>query len=481
VQKFLPDKSAALPAAQPAFRLMAPASLSQHQGAIVDTAIAARAVLPGADLLHHFPVQIAARAQPESLVLQVSVHKQAQTILAPRAGESVQASVAENSALTTARPQALDIRISNLPASSVQIIPAQGVSSMASHITSLSANPFLTHTAPSVPQSLKTSPEGKTDILPTQFLPQGNPVGISAPVIGKTTQNLPVLSLTLPGLAFPQNYVLQFNAANLPVGASVEFVPQALAGNAWHAPFPVNPGSVSEGALAPAPLWDLLGSFPWPALEEALQTMQQQPGSAQILDSLAKTTPNPAMPTRMPAAAMFFLAAVRSGDVAGWFGDKASDLLRRVGRGDILNRVGRDFAGLQHSTTDPVSQDWRAMALPLAWQSEIHKMMLYYRRGGQDDKDGDDAAGLGTRFIFDLNLTRMGFVQLDGLHRTKQKRLDLIIRTQSPVGQNMQQALRQTWVQTLDQAELYGEISFQNKPDQFVKIDLPAETAGMTA
>ena len=108
----------------------------------------------------------------------------------------------------------------------------------------------------------------------------------------------------------------------------------------------------------------------------------------------------------------------------------AISALRRDPRGmQALTRMGRDIAGLQKTDADPVTQDWKALTLPMMWQNDIHKIHMFYRRqhSDQDDDSSDAKKGDSTRFIFDLNLDRMGDMQIDGL--MKDKRLDLILRT----------------------------------------------------
>jgi hypothetical protein len=326
----------------------------------------------------------------------------------------------------------------------------------------------------SLPDALKPALEPMSELPPPELSPllaQEKPVAALATVIGHTSQNQPVLSVVPTSAMPPQEFVMQFSASNLAPGTIVEFIPQSGAAP-YHAPFPVT--DAPAAALIPTPLWPLLGSFDWPVLDEVQQILQQQ-GAVQALQNLVRAAPNPANPARMPPATLFFLAAVRAGDIVSWLGDKTADILRRAGRADVIRAGDRDFSGLQRTSSEAVAQDWRGVALPLAWQDGLHKMMLYYRRSsGDDDKE---QGGFGTRFIFDLDLPRMGAVQLDGLHRTK--RLDLIVRSHSPFSETMQQAMRRAWGGALEQVALSGELSFQSKPSQFVKIDLRGDNRGI--
>lgn len=458
------------------------------------------ATIPAPPLLHHMPVfNLPAVPSPQNMVT---------------TSPAISSPVVPTIAPLSVKPQPLDIGVVKIIQPGVRIIPALPVNTPVSAVVpppSSSAvpeavsgpNPFIAQimqtaapapdapalpSAPtlqkaafapdmpiSLPAGLKSvpAPVPELQIPAPPLLVQEKPAAAIAPVIGHTPQNLPVLSVTPPGAAFPQAFVLQFGASNLPAGTLVEFIPQP-GGVPYHAAFPTAE-TVAGAPILPTPIWPLLGSFDWPVLDDVQQILQQQ-GAAQVLESLARTVPNPGNPARMPAAALFFLAAVRSGDIAGWLGDKAMDVLRRAGRADIATRGARDFAGLQRASSEPVAQDWRGVALPMAWQDDMHKAILYFRRSGSED-DKEQGGGFGTRFIFDLDLPRMGAVQLDGLHRTK--RLDLIVRSRLPFSEPMQQAMRRAWVGALEQTALSGELSFQSKPSQFVKIDLPADSRGI--
>lgn len=305
-----------------------------------------------------------------------------------------------------------------------------------------------------------------------------------AVVSGRTPKGLPVLSLLtgsggggLPGGLF----VLQFNAANLPGGTIITFAPEnIITATAPAAPSaaPATMSVATPPAPPPAMPYALPVSLPaqhWPVFEELLQTLQQ--ASPQLTQAVSTTIPSPANPGAMAPAILFFVAALRSGDIQSWLGDKTLDILRKSGKGDLTGRLARDVSSLSRPATEPAAQDWRMLSLPLYWQGDVQKLQLFYRHDRPPRKDDEDAAQKqGTRFIFDLDLNRMGTVQLDGLHRpvaenSQNGRLDLILRTIRPISMLMQQKMRQTYYNALTQAGVHGELQFQGKAERFVKID----------
>lgn len=288
---------------------------------------------------------------------------------------------------------------------------------------------------------------------------------IEARVIATSTQHYPVLSVSMPGKDEPDLFLLQFPASNLPAGTELRLIPQAPAAIHQTAPLP---------AVA-TPAFDLMTGWTWPVFEDAIEYYAQtaQPQAAQ---ALANILPNAANAKQLPPAMMFLMAAIQAGDLSGWMGEKSIQALRRDGgRGaEILSRLTRDFAGLSRMSSEPVSQDWRAMAIPLMWQNDIQKIHLYYRQQhGEKDNAAEMPGERSTRFIFDLHLTQMGEIQLDGL--MKARRLDLILRTRTPLSHRMQTSMRAKYLDVLDTGRLTGDLAFQNRVDQWVTVETRSE------
>ena len=298
------------------------------------------------------------------------------------------------------------------------------------------------------------------------LLTQTTPVVSKAVVAGQTAIGQPVLSVFMPQEQSWQSFTIPVQPQNLNMGIQMEIMP--------HIPAQVaSAAAMATAVLPPFIPYEFFSSFSWPAAEEIIQTLQQTaPQAAQML---GQATTTPSLPTRLPAAALLFVAAVRGGDISGWLGDKNIDLLKRLGKGDALNRLTRDLGGIQRTSAESVqSQDWRGMALPMAYDGDLTKLMLYYRHDKTETEDGEKKRG--TRFIFDLNLTKMGAVQIDGLHRPineNENRLDLIVRTTKPVSDQMRKAMRAVYIEALQQAQAIGDISFQNEKEKFVKVEMP--------
>jgi hypothetical protein len=313
-------------------------------------------------------------------------------------------------------------------------------------------------------QTTMNNPLSASIKIPMDVLSGGaKPTGIVATVTGFTPQNLPLISIQWPNTATPQNYILQFASGNLEPGSQITLLPQPSTGTA-----PANPAGLR-------PLMALLQpSMLWPAMDETFQTLMQL--SPQLAQALTKAIPSPANAAQLGPAAMLFIAAARAGDLQNWLGDKRIEALQKAGRQSLITRLSGELSSLTTQSDAPTA-DWRSYPLPLLWQSEISKIMLHvhHDRGANQQDEGQG----GTRFIFDLQLTRMGDVQLDGLLRDK--RLDLIIRTQVPISQSMQQAMRLAYADALNGTDIYGELSFQGDLKNWMQVVKREEMFGANA
>lgn len=302
----------------------------------------------------------------------------------------------------------------------------------------------------------------------------GSPQGVPAIVAGTTPQNLPVVILRPPALPLAQSFILQTPAPNIQTGAQILIRPQAVQVLTQ----PSLPQTVAGQAplqAQPLPLAQLLQPGPWPIMDELYQGLLRV--SPQAAQALSQSVPNPGgTVSQLTPAALMFVAAVRSGDFASWLGGKTIDALQRIGKGNLPGRLGAEMASLNRGDA-PVGE-WRAVPLPMFWQGEIQKITLYTRQDrdayGSDENDGQQ-----TRFVFDLDLSRMGPVQLDGL--IKGQRIDLIVRTELPFSEPMRQAMRQAYTDALYSTELAGELSFQGDTKHWVNVLQKDESFGANA
>ncbi len=295
-----------------------------------------------------------------------------------------------------------------------------------------------------------------------------NAVALPAVVTGITEKGFPLVTTQWPGSRLPQSFILQFPANNLTVGSQLNIIPQSTTPNQQTAI--VQTTSFARPGIVNNPL---LKGFQWPALDALYQSLITS--APQSAASMARILPNPSSPAQMVAAGMVFIAAVKSGDLNMLFGDKKLDAIQRAGARPLLGQLTQAPAG--QGAEQASSSDWRAVPLPMFWDSEIQKITLYTRReDGDGTSDQQDKNGQ-TRFVFDLSLSRMGDVQIDGL--LKDARLDLIIRTENAFSTPMQETIRSAYVSALEQTELSGNVAFQGSRQHWVHVLEAQEQLGV--
>ncbi len=247
----------------------------------------------------------------------------------------------------------------------------------------------------------------------------------------------------------------------LPVGTEVRFevvslqTPSSVQGQ--HGPQHMTAMPVLEGE--------------WFAFEDALTALRDAaPGAHQHILQAAL----PRADTQLATNVLFFLSALRGGDIKNWLGDGPMRILDRV-RPDLAGRLRTDLTQMTRTVEDPASGDWRLHGVPFLHGEELDRIQLLIRDRDAEDGEDDDGHG-GTRFVVDLNLSKLGHLQIDGLVGENDKRLDLVLRTDDPLKPNMREDIRRLFHDALDLTGLEGSVGFKAAPGNFV--DIPKRQPG---
>lgn len=309
---------------------------------------------------------------------------------------------------------------------------------------------------------------------------QNTPVSPSQ-ILGFTNNGLPILSVPLPNTGLTQIYTMQFKADNIEAGAPVFIALDPVSTKPTQILFvQAADGTLSlDQNLSPTTLNGWINSGTWDSMDNLLQNLTHI--SLAHAQSFAQMIPSPAQPHTMPALSLFFLSLMRSGDTDGWVANEAVSLLRQMGKTDTLRAATSDLAVAARLENMQLPQDWRMTMLPLLWENQIHKAPLYYKHLPDDnEQDGADAKKRRRlRFLFDLNMSRMGGVQVDGFMQSE--RLDIVLRTKSPLSRPMQTQMKRIYAGAMEKSRLTGDLSFQFKPEQWVDLSQIQEKTGLHA
>ncbi len=258
--------------------------------------------------------------------------------------------------------------------------------------------------------------------------------------------------------------VLQTTKYALPTGAIVitESTPASDALAAVATPDgkpPLSFSLLSEGDFSGIQLPDFhpLTSRSWPALEEALRAAAPHtlPEAAALRDTLPAPTP------KLPATALFFLAALKSGAIENWLGEKGLELLKDAGHAKLVEKLGQDFGRIATQAGETLIGDWKAISMPLLHDDHLSKLMFFVRHQTDEGGGGHEGGQKRTRFVLNLTLSRIGDMQIDGFFQPG--KLDVVLRTHNALPQSMQREITGRYANALEQTRLAGQILFQTK------------------
>ena len=300
-----------------------------------------------------------------------------------------------------------------------------------------------------------------TNILPPSQLSSGG----GLPVTGSTNLSVGqfvtgVVTMTnTQGHAVVQTHAGPINLAipnPLPPGTTISFLITS----------PLSPLALGNlGGMGDLNAEVIMETHRWPELDDAVRSLNESHPTLgqQVMSSIL-----PKADTTLAANIILLLAAIRGGDIKNWFGDAPVRALQRI-KPELMSRLRDDFTQIGRLSDDNISSDWRAFPVPFLNGQAIEQIRLFMKRNSEN-KDDEQAPDNGARFVLDLDLTRLGRLQLDGLVRTDKKQFDLIIRTNNHLQQAMQNDIRNIFQKAVEQTGYNGGLTFQAAPAGFADI-----------
>lgn len=333
--------------------------------------------------------------------------------------------------------------------------------------------------APATPAQAGAS-DGSADLAPAEIGPHANPVlalrpggailvrvlslgGSGPPVLPQA--GAPILTGSITGTTLAGEPVVDtedgvftlVTRMSPPVGTPISMEVLSLAPK-------LATSGAAPGAVKPDPLIQL--AHEWPALAEALDALRAiNPQLAQSLSEHVIARPG----QQLAGGLAFFIAALKGGDVRAWLGEQSTSALERSGRGRLLSKLGQEFRQMAEASDAKTSSgDWRALFVPVFDGEAIRQLRLYVHKDGGQEQTEREAQEPSTRFLVDLDLTRLGAFQLDGLVHAK--RLDLVIRTKAALPADMRREINAIFTKACEGTGIAGQIAFQATP-RFVEPD----------
>ena len=191
-----------------------------------------------------------------------------------------------------------------------------------------------------------------------------------------------------------------------------------------------------------------------------------------VAPQVAKTFTTTTLPqpnTQLTSNILFFLNALKGGDIRSWIGNTAATLLGQINP-ELLAQLDEDFALLNRVNIEPQANEWRTAVIPFLTTMGLEQFHLHTQ--GQLNQEYNKNDDNNSRFIIDISLSRLGRLQLDGFLRKKRKRLDLVVRTQQALPKTIRIEISKIYKDFSEISEIIGQITFQVN-QHFVEIPMP--------
>ena len=159
-----------------------------------------------------------------------------------------------------------------------------------------------------------------------------------------------------------------------------------------------------------------------------------------------------------------FLNAVQTGDAESWLGAEFLDQLDDMVRNTLVNKLNGDFANFRNLMAENPLNPWQTLLFPVFDGKELNQARLHVKKFKDDSASSAD--GYGTRFIVELDTSRYGEMQFDGLVRRQipKKSFDLIIRTHSQLDAETKAEIVNIFNTTQEITGFKGGIEFASGP-----------------
>lgn len=339
-----------------------------------------------------------------------------------------------------------------------------------------------TLTAAQAAASASTPPTGSPTGSPTGTLPTGThfsvtvqrieapnaavttPASLAAGAGAKALVTGQVVTGTVTGHTIGGQAIVQTPTATFALGnAGAPGSPSALSEGA-KITFRLDSAPQSPAAAQMRTLGgthNLISAKSWDDLGEALKALVTA-DPARLAQVAQNALPQPG--AKLSSQMLFFLSALKGGDLKGLFGDSALRVIDKE-RPGLLARLGSDFQTMSRLADEPQQGDWRLALIPL-WTGEKLEQLRFFWRGGGGEEGAEE--GEETRFVLDVDLSNVGHLQIDGLVKAKRRHLDLIIRTDQPLPAEMRTDIGQLFEDARETLGLGGQVAFQAAPANFI-------------
>jgi hypothetical protein len=212
----------------------------------------------------------------------------------------------------------------------------------------------------------------------------------------------------------------------------------------------------------------------WPALRQALDTLQAATGPSAEAAHAALAATLPRLGPQLALGLLAFASILERNGAEGWLDAKTLQQLGQAGLGGLAAQLRDDAGRLGRFAADPGPGDWRSFFLPLYDGRNLSQVRFYLRRHaqGQAQAPAGQPEQAGRRFVVELELSRLGTLQIDGF--LKERRLNLMLRSHRLLHASLREALSAIFGAATEAAGLTGSLGFQDNLAKFPIAPLEA-------
>lgn len=114
------------------------------------------------------------------------------------------------------------------------------------------------------------------------------------------------------------------------------------------------------------------------------------------------------------------------------------------------------------SKTNKEDRGFRLYELPFFNETNLTRIKILIKKFKYKEENKDKSKGeIGTRFIINTNLSKMGDLQFDGIAFEKGKKFDLIIRCENNIGKVRSDKIVEIFKKSLEAVRYIGNISIK--------------------
>lgn len=190
-------------------------------------------------------------------------------------------------------------------------------------------------------------------------------------------------------------------------------------------------------------------------------------GNPKIAAAIMHKVPSSDSP-KLLANLLSFIKGANQNNLSHWLGN---DIMEQLGASvegrDAISRLGSMFVSSHHDNSM-----WRVLEIPVFNGENISKIMVAVKKIQEEDEENKKRhkkGQYGTRFVVDTTFSKLGNFQFDGYALEKEKRFDLIIRTERNIGDDFCANVMRIFKNTLHELEYVGNVKV-NVKEKFIKV-----------